>query len=238
MRQLLLISSSAVHGSGYLDYCIDEVKSFFAGRQSVLFVPFALHDRDAYARTVDERLGREGLAVDSLHQVPDPAAAIENAEAFFVGGGNTFRLLNTLYQMNLLESMRERVLAGTPYMGTSAGSNLACPTIMTTNDMPIVQPPSFKALDLVPFQLNAHYLDPDPDSKHKGETRETRLKEFHEMNRTPIIGLREGGMLQVEGDRMQLAGTAGARIFRRGELPQEQDSGADLSDLLQPQSAD
>ena len=123
MRQLLLISSSAVHGSGYLDYCISEVKSFFAGRQSVLFVPFALHDRDAYARTVDERLGREGLAVDSLHQVPDPAAAIENAEAFFVGGGNTFRLLKTMYDERVLDPLRHRVRAGMPYMGTSAGSN-------------------------------------------------------------------------------------------------------------------
>ena len=238
MKQLLLISSSAVHGSGYLDYCISEVNKFFSGIKTVLFVPFALHDRDAYARTVRERLEREGLAVDSLHQVPDPEAAVNDAEAFFVGGGNTFRLLNSLYDLNLLAPMRRKVLAGTPYMGTSAGSNLACPTIMTTNDMPIVQPPSFQALDLVPFQLNAHYLDADPDSQHRGETRETRLKEFHEMNRTPVIGLREGAMLQITGDRMRLAGTAGARIFLRGELPREHEAGADLGDLLQSHGTD
>ena len=238
MRRLLLISSSAIHGSGYLDYCIAEVKDFFSSAQTILFVPFALNDRDAYARTVKERLAREDFAVESLHQASDPVAAVNNAAAVFVGGGNTFRLLNTLYEMNLMEPLRRRILDGMPYMGTSAGSNLACPTIMTTNDMPIVQPPSFKALDLVPFQLNPHYLDPDPGSRHKGETRETRLKEYHEMNQAPVIGLREGALLRVEGDRMVLKGSTGARIFLRGQPPVEQDAGADLSDLLRSPPAD
>jgi dipeptidase E len=238
VRRLLLISSSAVHGSGYLDYCISPVRDFFAAARTVLFVPFALQDRDAYARTVRDRLAREALAVESLHQVADPVAAVNQAKAIFVGGGNTFRLLNTLYEMNLMDPLRRRVLQGTPYMGTSAGSNLACPTIMTTNDMPIVQPPSFKALDLVPFQLNPHYLDPDPGSQHKGETRETRLKEYHEMNRAPVVGLREGAMLQVEGDRMVLKGTSGARIFFKDKPAVEQADGDDLSDLLKSPSPD
>lgn len=231
-RRLLLISSSSVHGYGYLDYCMADILSFFEPLKNLLFVPFALDDHDAYADTVRARFARENVQVASLHQAEDAALALQEAEAIFVGGGNTFRLLNTLYQRNLIGALRHQVLAGTPYMGTSAGSNLACPTIMTTNDMPIVQPPSFTALNLVPFQLNPHYLDPDPSSKHKGETRETRLREYHEMNDAAVVGLREGGMLRVQGDAMTLEGIAGARLFCRGKEPSEFDPGADLSHLL------
>jgi dipeptidase E len=232
LRQLLLISSSAVHGSGYLDYCIAEVNEFFGGAKKILFVPFALHDRDAYTESVRARLSREGLEVVGLHEAGNPQAAVNQAQAIFVGGGNTFRLLNTVYELDLLATLRNRIGEGIPYMGTSAGSNLACPTIMTTNDMPIVQPPSFVALNLVPFQLNPHYQDPDPDSKHRGETREIRLNEFHEMNAAPVVALREGAMVRVDQDRMTLKGITGARIFRQGEEAQEYEPGADLSDLL------
>ena len=234
MRRLLLISSSTVHGYGYLDHCMSEVKDFLGGSRKILFVPFALGDLDAYAATVRHRLEAEGIAVRSVHQTADPAQAVADAAAIFVGGGNTFRLLDTLYRMDLIDGLHARVMAGVPYIGTSAGSNLACPTIMTTNDMPIVQPASFRSLDLVPFQLNPHYLDPDPGSTHKGETRETRLREYHEMNDTPVIGLREGGMLRIEGDLMVLKGTVGARIFVKDRPPRESDPGADLSDLLHP----
>jgi len=233
MRHLLLVSTSTVHGTGYLDHCADEMAALLAdGVERVLFVPYALYDRDAYAAKARERFAAMGFALDSVHDAPDPVAAVRSAQAVFVGGGNTFRLVRDLYAHGLIGPIRERVLAGMPYMGTSAGSNVACPTLKTTNDMPIVQPPSFETLDLVPFQINPHYLDPDPGSTHMGETRETRLREFHEENSTPVLGLREGAMLRVDGERMQLRGVRGARLFRRGQEPLELEVGVDLSYLL------
>jgi dipeptidase E len=158
--------------------------------------------------------------LDSIHESSDAARAIDHAPAIFVGGGNTFRLLKTLANARLLDAIRNRVLDGMPYAGASAGSNLACPTIRTTNDMPIVEPVSLNALNLVPFQINPHYLDSSA-STHMGETRETRIMEFHEENAWPVVGLREGAMLRVEDDRIELRGRAGARIFRRGQDPVE-----------------
>lgn len=235
-RRLLLISNSTSHGGGYLDHCEAEMRATLAGAGRVLFVPFALRDRDRYAASARERLGRMGFAVDSLHEAgEDPAAArrmVEEAEAVFTGGGNSFRLLATLYRLELLGPLRERALAGAPYLGSSAGSNLACPTVRTTNDMPIVEPPSLTALGLVPFQINPHYLDPDPASTHQGETREERIREYLEENDLPVVGLREGAMLDVEDERMTLRGSAGARLFRRGAEPEELAPGADLSLLL------
>lgn len=232
-RRLLLVSNSTSHGSGYLDHCADEIADFFAGVQRILFVPFALHDRDGYADKAAERLGEMGFQVDSLHRAAAPRRAVAGAEAVFIGGGNTFRLLDALYRSGALEAIRQRVGEGMPYMGTSAGTNVACPTIRTTNDMPIVQPPAFDAMDLVPFQVNAHYLDPDPASTHQGETREQRLREYLEENDRAVVGLREGTWLRVEGDRMTLGGSAPARLFRRGREPEEHPSGADLSFLLE-----
>jgi dipeptidase E len=198
----------------------------------VLFVPYALKDRDAYAAKARTAFGEMGFGLDSLHESAEPHAAVEAAEAVFVGGGNTFRLLDALYRLDLLPDLRRRVAEGMPYSGASAGANLAGPTIRTTNDMPIVQPPSFDALGLVPFQINPHYLDPDPGSTHMGETRETRIREFHEENDTPVVGLREGAMLRVEGDSVELRGRAGARIFRRGEDPVEVAPVAEIGHLL------
>jgi dipeptidase E len=173
-----------------------------------------------------------GYAIDAVHEADDPARAVEQAEAVFVGGGNTFRLLLELYRRGLIEPIRRRVAAGMPYLGTSAGSNVACITIKTTNDMPIVEPPSLTALGLVPFNINPHYLDPDPDSTHMGETRETRIHEFHEENEPPVLGLREGAMLRVEASRATLRGRIGARLFRRGAPPEEMLPGASLDFLL------
>ena len=232
MRHLLLVSTSTVHGTGYLDHCADEMKALCEGLERVLFVPYALYDRDGYAAKARERFAAMGLGLDSVHEAADPAAAVRAAQAVFVGGGNTFRLVRDLYAHGLLEPIRERVAAGMPYMGTSAGSNVACPTLKTTNDMPIVQPPSFETLALVPFQINPHYLDADPSSTHMGETRETRLAEFHEENATVVIGLREGAMLRVLGETMQLVGLRGARLFLRGQPAEELALGADLSGLL------
>ncbi len=232
MRDLLLVSTSTTFGTGYLDHCAAAMTEILAGVSRLLFVPYALHDRDAYAAKARARFAAMGFAVDSLHEAADPVAAVERAEAIFVGGGNTFRLANALHRNGLIEPIRRSVLAGMPYMGASAGSNVACPTLMTTNDMPIVAPPSFETLALVPFQINPHYLDPDPASKHMGETRETRIREYLEENDRVVIGLREGAMIRVRGDRATLLGSAGARVFRRGREPEERSSGADLSDLL------
>lgn len=225
MRRLLLASSSTTHGTGYLDHCAEQARELFDGRSRLLFVPYALFDRDAYAARVRERFRAFGLAVDSIHEQRHPCQAVECCEAIFVGGGNTFRLLDCLYRDELLEPIRRRVQEGIPYMGTSAGSNVACPTIMTTNDMPIVQPPSLAALGLVPFQINPHYLDADPGSTHMGETRETRLREFLEENDVAVVGLREGAMLRIEDGRVILDGERGARLFRRGSEPQELERG-------------
>jgi dipeptidase E len=221
-KRLLLISNSTVHGSGYLDHAEGEIRDFLASVRQVLFVPYALRDCDGYAAKAAQRLEGMGFRVSALHRAPDPRAAIESAEAIFIGGGNTFRLLKALYDHDLLDPIRRRAEEGSlRYLGASAGSNVACPTIRTTNDMPIVEPPSLRALGLVPFQINPHYLDPDPQSTLMAETREERLLQFLEENQTPVVGLREGAMLRVERGRVMLKGVAGARIFRRGEHARE-----------------
>jgi dipeptidase E len=232
-RRLLLISTSTVFGTGYLEHALAELRGALAGVRRLLFVPYALKDHDGYAVKARAAFAEIGLEVDSLHEAADPRRAVETAEAIFCGGGNTFRLLRALYQADLVETIRRRALEGMPYTGASAGSNLAGPTIRTTNDMPIVQPPTFDALGLVAFQINPHYLDPDPSSRHMGETRETRIREFHEENTTPVVGLREGAMLRVEGERVELRGQAGARVFRRGLEPVEVSPGSAIESLLE-----
>ena len=173
-----------------------------------------------------------GVEVSTLTDDEAGRQAVRAAAAVFTGGGNTFRLLKTLQDSGLLPLLRERALAGLPYLGSSAGTNIAAPTIHTTNDMPIVEPASFKALGLVPFQINPHYLDADPTSTHMGETREQRLREFHEENEAAVVGLREGAWMRIEGDRATLGGARGARIFRRGKEPEERGTGDSLDDLL------
>jgi len=232
MRNLLLNSSSAFHGHGYMDHVEHAVRETMAGVDTVLFVPWALHDLDRYTTVVRERLEAMELRVSGIHEHEEPLEAVRTAEAMFIGGGNTFRLLTRLHETGVVEAIRGRVAEGMPYMGSSAGSNVACTTIMTTNDMPIVQPPTFDALGLVSFQLNPHYLDPDPDSRHKGETREDRIREYHEMNESPVVGLREGAWLRVVGEEVRLEGERGARLFRRGQDPEEFQPGASMDFLL------
>ena len=224
-KRLFLISNSTLYGSGYLDHAETEIRDFLRELKRVLFVPYALHDRDTYTSTARERFEKMGYGLDSIHTEPDAKTAVNNAEAIFVGGGNTFRLLKSLYDADVLELVRQRVNEGMPYIGASAGSNVAAPTIKTTNDMPIVEPPSFNALHLVPFQINPHYLDPDPGSKHMGETREERIRQFLEENETPVVGLREGAMLLIENESILLKGSKGARIFRRNHDPVELNPG-------------
>jgi len=231
-RRLVLISTSTVFGTRYLEHAYPELRDALGGVSRILFIPHALKDRDGYAAKARAAFEEMGYGLDSLHEAPDPRRAIEGAEAVFCGGGNTFRLLKALYQTDALPVIRRRVAEGMVYSGASAGSNLACPTIRTTNDMPIVEPPSFDALGLVSFQINPHYLDPVPGSTHMGETRETRIREFHEENETPVVGLREGAILRVEGDSVLLKGVAGARVFRRGQEPVEASPVAEIGPLV------
>jgi len=221
MKHLLLISSSFVYGQGYLDHAEAEIRDLLSGVKRVLFVPYALYDRNSYAATARKRFEAMGFGLDSIHEAESPRKAVENAEAIFIGGGNTFRLLKALYDFDLLSVIKREVEGGIPYIGSSAGTVVACPTIQTTNDMPIVVPPSLKALGLVSFQINPHYLDPDPTSRHMGETREQRLMQFLEENDVPVVGLREEAMLRVEGNSIRLTGFAPGRIFRKGIQPTE-----------------
>lgn len=220
MKRILLASTSTVYGGTYLSYLQDELIDFFTGIDEILFVPYARPSgitHDEYTQIAQQFFNRVGKRVVGLHTFADPKKAIRQAKAIFTGGGNTFVLVNQLYGLEVMDVLREAVEKGTLYMGTSAGSNIAGQTMQTTNDMPIVYPPSFKTLGLVPFNINPHYLDPDPQSKHKGETRETRIKEFHVFNDTPVIGLREGSWLRVEDEKVSLKGDLTARIFLKGQ---------------------
>ena len=230
--RILLISSSNVHGTGYLDHAEPEIRDFLGPVRRVLFFPWALKDWDGYTAKVRERLGRMSYAVDSIHEAADPVRAVEDAEAVFVGGGNTFRLLKILYERDVLVPLRRRVGEGMPYVGSSAGSNVAGATIRSTNDMPVVEPPSLSALALVPFCMNPHYLDADPASTHMGETREERISQFLEENEQAVVGLREGAILRIQGDEVSLRGIARMRLFRRGVPPEEFEPGARLDFLL------
>lgn len=230
---LLLFSNSTNHGMGYLEHALAQARDFLG--EEVLFVPYALADHDAYTRTVANALGPD-TAVTGLHTAADPRAAIEASSALFIGGGNTFRLLRWLQDLDLLDVLRTRTASGMRYMGASAGTNVAGPSIRTTNDMPISQPHSFESLGLVPVQINPHYLDADPTSTHQGETREQRLTEFLEENDALVLGLREGTWLRVQGDTATIEGKAvtpgrpPAILFERGSAPR--DIAGDVSWLL------
>ena len=234
-RILLLISNSTLHGSGYLDHCAEEIKKFLGNIKTILFIPYARPSgmtHDEYTKVAKDRYKKLGVELTGIHEYDDPKEAVKNAESIFIGGGNTFVLTKQLYESDIIGTIREKVQQGTPYIGTSAGSNIACNSIKTTNDMPIVYPPSFDALQLVPFNLNPHYLDPNPNSKHMGETRETRIKEFHFFNETPVVGLREGAMLHITDNEIILKGSTGARILTKNKDPIEIKPGEKLDFLL------
>lgn len=232
MRRLLLISNSINHGQGFLDHVLPEIDAFLGGVRSLAFIPFAQKDREGASGRVRDRLAAIGVEVATVTADEAGRNLLRNCDATFTGGGNTFRLLKTLQEAQMIPILTYRALAGMPYIGSSAGTNVATPTIRTTNDMPIVQPASFDALGLVRFQINPHYVDANPNSTHMGETREQRLKEFHEENDTVVVGLREGAWIRVEGDKATLGGGNGARIFRRNREPEERGSGEEISDLL------
>ncbi len=231
-RRLLLISSSRTHGTSFLEHCREAIVQHLSGVSRVVFIPFALGNRDAYTRLCRSALEPMGFQVDSLHESADPVAAVARAQAFFTGGGNTFRLLSTLYRLQLIEPLRKAILAGVPYTGSSAGTNIASPTIRTTNDMPIVEPPSFTALNLIPFQINPHFIDAVPGSTHQGETREQRLSEYLEENERPVLGIREGSWLNINGNEGCVNGHNGAVLFRRNQPQQAIETGGRLDHLL------
>jgi dipeptidase E len=218
-----------------LRYPLSAIRSFLGPDiKRVLFIPYAgvRLTYDDYAGRVRARFAEVGYQLDSVHEASHPVRAVEAAEALAVGGGNTFRLLEGLYEAKLLEAIRARVAEGTPYVGWSAGSNVACPTIKTTNDMPIAEPESFRALSLIPFQINPHYTD-ERVPNHNGETREERLLEFVEANPEMwVVGLREGSILRIEGEQITLLGGRNARIFRKGEAPAEYGPSDSLQFLL------
>lgn len=232
MTRLFLLSNSSQSGRGFLDHAMPELLAFLGGPRRLAFVPFALKDRRGYTAKVAERFAAEGVRVVGLSADARGVKALAKADAVFVGGGNTFRLVDALQRSGLLVAIRKAVKGGMPYVGSSAGTNVAAPTIKTTNDMPIVQPRRFDAMGLVPFQINPHYLDADPRSTHMGETREQRLREYLEENAAPVLALREGAWLWREDATLRLQGANGARLFRRGREPQEYAPGADLGFLL------
>ena len=235
-RNLLLISTSTTHGTSYLEHAGEEVKALLEGKTSLLFIPYARPggiSHSDYPATAREAFAKWGIRVTGAHEYDEPVKAVNEAEAVFIGGGNTFVLLRNLYANKLVQPLQQRVQQGMPYMGTSAGTNVAGKTIGTTNDMPIVHVKTFDALQLVPFNINPHYQDPAANSTHMGETRETRIAEFHYHNRQPVVGLREGSMLRVIKDTITLKGNLPARIFLQGEKPMEFAPGDDINFLLE-----
>ncbi|NGY36190.1 dipeptidase PepE [Flavobacterium sp. XN-5] len=234
MKNIIIASTSTVHGSDYLEYLLPELKIHFRNCKTILFIPYARPSgisHEEYTTNASSAFAKINIAVKGIHEYDDAALAVKNAEGIFTGGGSTFVLVAQLYQNNIITALTEAVKNGTPYLGTSAGSVICGLSMQTTNDMPIVYPPSFKTLGLIPFNLNAHYLDPDLQSKHMGETRETRIKEFHAYNNIPVLGLREGSWLKVDGDKIILKGQLAARVFKQNQAAEEIETGTDISDL-------
>ena len=235
MKRIILASTSTVYGSGFLEYLLDDLVDHFKSAEQILFIPYARPNgisHDDYTQKVQSVFKKIDIKVQGLHTFPDPIEAINSAEGIFTGGGNTFVLVKALYEHALVEPLKNVLTNGTPYLGTSAGSNICGQTLGTTNDMPIVYPPSFDTLKMVSFNINPHYLDPDPSSTHMGETRETRIHEFHQFNKFPVVGLREGSFLQVYGLDVILKGTHSARIFEQNKTPYEMTSGSNLKNLI------
>lgn len=236
MRNLALLSNSTLHGSDYFEWAAEYIEPFLKkfSVSKVLFVPYALKDHDDYTSKVKDVFNKMGVNLSGIHTSKDPVAAVGACQAIFIGGGNTFRLLKALYDFNLIDAIKNRVLLdGIPYIDSSAGTNVATVNICTTNDMPIVFPPSFDALGLVPFNINPHYIEPEVNSKHMGETRDQRIKQYHEIPGTsPVVGLKEGSLLFVENDSVILEGLTSAKLFMPNAEPKEYPVGSDLSFLL------
>ncbi|WP_430400107.1 dipeptidase PepE [Flavobacterium sp.] len=234
MRKLIIASTSTLHGGDYLDYLFPTLKEHFKNVKTLLFIPYARPggiSHDEYTKIAAKALQKLNITVKGIHEFENSIEAVKNAEAIFTGGGNTFLLVTELYRNNILDRIEEVINKGTPYLGTSAGSNICGLTMGTTNDMPIIYPPSFRTLGFVSFNINPHYLDPDKNSKHMGETRETRINEFHKFNPQPVLGLREGSWLAVDGDSIVLKGGLTARLFRQNNNPIELEPDSELNNI-------
>ena len=234
MRSIIIASTSTVFGGKPLDYLLDELKIHFKDSDDILFIPYARPggiSHNEYTEKIKRPFETIGKKIKGIHEFKNPIEAIKQAKGIYVGGGNTFVLVSELYRNKCLNAIKEAVNNGTPYLGTSAGSNICGLTMNTTNDMPIVYPPSFKTLGFVPFNINPHYLDPIIGSKHMGETRETRIKEFHQFNTQPVIGLREGSYIEIKGKDIALKGSLKARIFEYEKEPYEIKTNTSLSDF-------
>ena len=235
MKNLIIASTSTLHGGAYLEYLLPTIENHFKDSETILFIPYARPGgmtHDEYTNRVRDAFGKINKKVIGLHEFESrdfgTKEAVENAQGIFTGGGNTFLLVTQLYNNNVMETLSQVIENGTPYLGSSAGSNITGISMQTTNDMPIIYPPSFKTLGAIPFNLNPHYLDADIQSKHMGETRETRIKEYHAFNETPVLGLREGSWLDVKGNKIILKGTLTARLFKQNQEAVELESGFDL----------
>ncbi|MFC5046824.1 dipeptidase PepE [Aquimarina hainanensis] len=234
MKKCIIASTSTIHGSGYLEYILNDLANLFSNTNEVLFIPYAKPNgisHDEYTQIAQQAFQKINIALKGIHSFADPIKAIKDAKGIFTGGGNTFLLVSQLYKNDLLTVLKEVIEAGTPYLGTSAGSNICGLDMKTTNDMPIIYPPGFKTIGILPFNINPHYLDPDPTSTHKGETRETRIKEFHTLNSQPVIGLREGSWLELSNNDILLKGALSARVFEQHKKPYEVPSGSSFANL-------
>jgi len=234
MKKLIIASTSTLHGGNYLEYLLPTLENHFKDCTEIVFIPYARPggiSYDAYTAIVSKAFAKINITVRGLHEFEDAVVAMGKAQGIFTGGGNTFLLVTKLYENELMSVIADAVENGTPYLGSSAGSNITGLTMQTTNDMPIIYPPSFKTLGLIPFNLNPHYLDPDSQSKHMGETRETRIKEFHAFNAIPVLGLREGSWLEVTGNTIVLKGSLSARLFEQNKDAKEVEADSDLSYL-------
>jgi dipeptidase E len=234
MKNLLIASTSTLYEGDPLEYLSSELKTLFKDCKTVLFIPYARPSgitHEQYTERVAKAFSKLNLNIKGIHEYENPIEAVQNASGIFTGGGNTFLLVFQLYSNKIMSVLSEAVKKGTPYLGTSAGSNICGLTMQTTNDMPIVYPPSFQTLGLIPFNINPHYQDPEPSSKHMGESREIRINEFHAFNIIPVLGLREGSWLEVQNNKITLKGTLTARLFKKGQVPVEIESEADLTYL-------
>lgn len=232
MKNLLLASTSTLHGSDYLEYILPELQILFKNCKTILFIPYARPSgisHEEYTQKTALAFAKINLQVKGIHEYENPVSAIENAEGIFTGGGNTFLLVNQLYYNKVMTTLKETLEKGTPYLGTSAGSNIGGLSMQTTNDMPIVYPPSFQTLGLIPFNLNVHFLDKDSQSKHMGESRETRINEFHQFNNFPVLGLKEGSWLEIKNGKIILKGNLSAKLFQKNLEPIEIETESELS---------
>lgn len=222
MKNLLLASTSTLHGSNYLEYLLPELKQHFTNCKTILFIPYARPSgisHEEYTEKTALAFAKIKLNIRGIHEYENPVEAIQNAEGVFTGGGNTFLLVNELYRNKIMIPLKETLEKGIPYLGTSAGSNISGLSMQTTNDMPIVYPPSFQTLGLIPFNLNVHFQDADTQSKHMGESLETRINEFHQFNNFPVLGLKEGSWLEIKANKIVLKGNLSAKLFRKNETP-------------------